>query len=94
MLGNTVEAIAATKAGIIKPGCHAVLYPCAPSVQEVVAVRCRAAGAPLTVADFDALSSVCDTLEGQIFNYGHIRACGCPAGRPPAAKRRRGADDH
>ena len=70
VLGNTVEAIAATKAGIIKPGCHAVLYPCAPSVQEVVAVRCRAAGAPLTAADFDALSSVCDTLEGQIFNYG------------------------
>ena len=70
VLGNTVEAIAATKAGIIKPDCHAVLYPCAPSVQEVVAVRCRAAGAPLTVADFDALSSVCDTLEGQIFNYG------------------------
>lgn len=31
VLGNTVEAIAATKAGIIKPGCHAVLYPCAPS---------------------------------------------------------------
>lgn len=30
VLGNTVEAIAATKAGIIKPGCHAVLYPCAP----------------------------------------------------------------
>ena len=57
VLGNTVEAIAATKAGIIKPGCHAVLYPCAPSVQEVVAARCRAAGAPLTVADFDALSS-------------------------------------
>ena len=70
VLGNTVEAIAATKAGIIKPGCHAVLYPCAPSVQEVVAARCRAAGAPLTAADFDALSSVCDTLEGQIFNYG------------------------
>ena len=32
-------------------------------------MRCRAAGAPLTAADFDALSSVCDTLEGQIFNY-------------------------
>jgi len=78
VLGNTVEAIAATKAGIIKPGCHAVLYPCAPSVQEVVAVRCRAAGAPLTVADFDALSSVCDTLEGQIFNYGPYKGLRLP----------------
>ena len=73
-----MEAIAATKAGIIKPGCHAVLYPCAPSVQEVVAVRCRAAGAPLTVADFDALSSVCDTLEGQIFNYGPYKGLRLP----------------
>lgn len=78
VLGNTVEAIAATKAGIIKPGCHAVLYPCAPSVQEVVAVHCRAAGAPLTVADFDALSSVCDTLEGQIFNYGPYKGLRLP----------------
>ena len=48
-LGDTVEKIASEKVGIIKPGCHAVLYPCAPSVREVVAARCRAAGAPLTV---------------------------------------------
>lgn len=78
VLGNTVEAIAATKAGIIKPGCHAVLYPCAPSVQEVVAARCRAADAPLTVADFDALSLVSDTLEGQIFNYGPYKGLRLP----------------
>ena len=31
-LGPTVEAIAATKAGILKPGCDAVLYPNLPSV--------------------------------------------------------------
>ena len=36
-LGDTVEKIAATKSGIIKAGCDAVLYPCAPSV------RCDAA---------------------------------------------------
>ena len=41
VLGDTVEQIAATKSGIIKPGCHAVLYPCAPSVRDVVAARCR-----------------------------------------------------
>ena len=70
VLGDTVEQIAATKSGIIKPGCHAVLYPCAPSVQEVVAARCRAVGAPLTVADFDTLSPVNDTLEGQVFDCG------------------------
>ena len=44
-LGSTVEAIAATKSGIIKPGCHVVLYPCPPSVEQVVAARCRAVGA-------------------------------------------------
>ena len=49
-----------------------------PFVQEVVAVHCRAAGAPLTVADFDALSSVCDTLEGQIFNYGPYKGLRLP----------------
>ena len=70
VLGNTVEAIAATKSGIIKPGCHAVLYPCAPSVQEVVAARCRTMGASLTMADFEALSPVSDTLAGQVFDYG------------------------
>ena len=46
-LGDTVEKIAATKSGIIKAGCDAVLYPCAPSVREVVADRCRRCGAPL-----------------------------------------------
>ena len=58
VLGDTLEQIAATKSGIIKPGCHAVLYPCAPSVQDVVAARCRAAGAPLTVVDFGAYRSL------------------------------------
>ena len=46
-LGDTAEKIAATKSGIIKAGCDAVLYPCAPSVREVVADRCRRCGAPL-----------------------------------------------
>ncbi len=70
VLGGTVEQIAATKAGIIKPGCRAVLYPCGASVRQVVEARCRAVGAPLTVTDFDALSPVSDTLEGQVFDCG------------------------
>ncbi len=68
-LGSTVEAIAATKSGIIKPGCHAVLYPCPPSVEQVVAARCRAVGAPLTVADFNALRPVSHSLDGQTFDW-------------------------
>ena len=78
VLGDTVEQIAATKSGIIKPGCHAVLYPCAPSVREVVAARCRAAGAPLTVADFGAIQSVSDSLDGQVFHFGAYRSLHLP----------------
>ena len=78
VLGNTVEQIAATKSGIIKPGCRAVLYPCAPSVQEVVAARCRAVGAPLTVADFDAIRPISDSLDGQVFDFGAYRSLHLP----------------
>lgn len=68
-LGSTVEAIAATKSGIIKPGCHVVLYPCPPSVEQVVAARCRAVGAPLTVTDFNALHPISHSLGGQTFDW-------------------------
>ena len=78
VLGDTVEQIAATKSGIIKPGCHAVLYPCAPSVREVVAARCRATGAPLTVVDFGAIQSVSDSLDGQVFHFGAYRSLHLP----------------
>ena len=78
VLGGTVEQIAATKAGIIKLGCRAVLYPCGASVRQVVETRCRAVGAPLTVADFDALSPVSDTLEGQVFNCGAHKSLRLP----------------
>ena len=69
VLGSTVEAIAATKSGIIKPGCDAVLYPAPPSVEQVVAARCRRTGVPLTVADFHALRPVSHSLDGQVFDW-------------------------
>ena len=78
VLGSTVEQIAATKSGIIKPGCDAVLYPCAPSVQDVVSARCRAVGAPLTVVDFDAIHPVSDSLDGQVFHFGAYRCLHLP----------------
>ena len=68
-LGSTVEAIATTKSGIIKPGCHVVLYPCPPSVEQVVAARCQAVGAPLTVTDFNALHPISHSLGGQSFDW-------------------------
>lgn len=69
VLGDTVEAIAATKAGIIKPGCRAVLYPAPPSVEAVVARRCQDMGVPLVTVDTEGLCLVRDTLKGQVFHW-------------------------
>ncbi len=46
-LGDTIEAIAAEKAGIIKPGLIAVLAPNPPAVERVVADACAQTGARL-----------------------------------------------
>lgn len=73
-LGDTLEKIAAAKAGIIKPGGTAVIYRAAPSVEAVFADRCRQVGAQLVKADFDALRPRMHSLEGQVFD-----AAGYPA---------------
>ena len=69
ILGDTVEKIAAEKAGIIKPGCDCVLYRQQESVMDVVRQRCTALGAGLHIADFDRIHSEFDSLYGQSFAY-------------------------
>ena len=69
ILGDTVEKIAAEKAGIIKPGCDCVLYRQQESVMDVVRERCAAMGASLRIADFDRIHSEFDSLYGQSFAY-------------------------
>ena len=64
-LGPTVEAIAATKAGILKPGCEAVLYPNEPGVEQVIREKCAAVGVPLTVAAPERLIPLSHGLDGQ-----------------------------
>lgn len=49
LLGDTLAKIAAEKAGIIKPGCDAVLYGQDREVEEVVERVCRERGVPLAV---------------------------------------------
>ncbi len=77
-LGDTVEAIARTKAGIVKPGRPCVLYRQQASVEAVVAQICREKGAPLTVADFSALRPVGASLEGQRFDWGELKGLELP----------------
>lgn len=69
ILGDTVEKIAAEKAGIIKKGCPCVLYSQQESVEQVFVSRCRELDAPLVRADFDAIEPIFDSLEGQAFSY-------------------------
>ena len=69
VLGDTVEQIAAEKAGIIKPGCPCVLYQQSESVTRVIRDRCAETGSALTVADFSAIKTEFDRLEGQVFTY-------------------------
>ena len=77
ILGDTVEKIAAEKAGIIKPGCPCVLYQQSESVAQVIRERCQEMGSSLSIADFSAIRTEFDSLEGQVFTYKG-EACAIP----------------
>ena len=78
LLGDTVEKIAAVKAGIIKTGGHAVVYRGAPSVEQVYEDICREKQVPLIKADFDNLVRVRHGLEGQTFDCGERKGLELP----------------
>lgn len=69
VLGDTVAQIAREKAGIIKSGGRVVSYAQTPEAAEVLRAVCRARGATLTVADFDQIEPLSDSVEGQRFRY-------------------------
>lgn len=69
VLGDTVEKIAAEKAGIIKPGSPCVLYCQQESVMDVVRASCADAGSSLTVTDPAQLTPMFDSRDGQTFSY-------------------------
>ncbi len=66
-LGDTVEAIAKTKAGIIKTGCRAVSYAQVPSVCEVLKEDCAEKNVPLRFAG--EAKELSHSLDGQKFSY-------------------------
>ncbi len=70
VLGNTVEEIAETKAGIFKTGCDAVVYRGTPSIEAVFEQVCAEKLVPLTKANFDDLQLISHSLEGQTFRCG------------------------
>ena len=78
VLGDTLEKIAATKSGIIKSGCDAVLYRSTPAVEAVVAQRCREVGAKLHLVNFDSLRLRAHSLEGQVFDFDGMEGLRLP----------------
>ena len=73
VLGDTVEKIAAEKAGIIKSGRDCVLYEQCPGVTDVIRRRCEETGSELHVADFSEIETQFDSLEGQVFTYKSVQ---------------------
>ena len=69
-LGSTVEQIATTKAGIMKEGGNAVLYPGQKAVEAVITAICAERNVSLKLADFDSLHRISHSLEGQVFDCG------------------------
>ena len=74
----TFEKIAATKSGIIKPGCDAVIYREQPSVEAVFEERCKKVGAKLHKANFDSIRLRSHGLEGQVFDCDGYEALELP----------------
>jgi dihydrofolate synthase/folylpolyglutamate synthase len=78
-LGDSLMAIAAEKAGIIKPGCPVVLYdPVAASpdrpeeaaaARELLCRRCQELAAPLTIIEPDQIEQLDYQMSGQTFRF-------------------------
>ena len=68
-LGNTVEAIAAEKAAVIKDGCPVILYEQSEGVTRVVKQVCEAHGATLTIARADRVELERESPEGQWWKW-------------------------
>lgn len=73
ILGDTVEKIAAEKAGIIKRGCPVILGDGVESAKEVIKQTAAALEAPLCEVDYGKLSEVCFSLDGTDFAFDGVR---------------------
>lgn len=69
-LGNTLEEIAAQKAGILKPGAPVVSAEQLSEAGKVIAERAAALNCRLTVAERSHITSIKYGLERQRFSYG------------------------
>lgn len=73
LLGNTLQAIAAEKAGIIKPHCPALFGGGSDSAARTLAAVASAMRAPFHIADSSRLKVTDMTLDGTVFDFGNYR---------------------
>ena len=78
VLGDTVEKIAETKAGIFKDNGHAVIYRGSESVEAVFERVCAEKNGQLHKADFDSLVLKSHDLFGQVFDCGSRKDLALP----------------
>lgn len=71
ILGDTVEKIAAEKAGIVKPGGRVVLGDQTEAVRGVVAEICNRLDAHLTLSELASAQFLSSSLQGQHFAWRH-----------------------
>ena len=73
LLGNSLVEIAREKAGIIKPGCSAVIYRQEPEVEAVFIDKCKEVGADYYLCEPDAfVRKDCD-WDSQTFDYKDMK---------------------
>lgn len=68
-LGDTLEKIALTKAGIIKPGCSCVCYDGAPEVTTVIRAVCTEKMVPFICAGRFPVKIIRHSLNGQVISW-------------------------
>ncbi len=68
-LGNSLDAIATEKCGIIKSESAVVSSPQQPKAMTVIEKVCQEKQVPLTIADSSQLLPCCATIDGQQFDY-------------------------
>jgi dihydrofolate synthase / folylpolyglutamate synthase len=80
-LGNSLQEIAAEKAGILKPGVPAVIAPQRQEAEEVIRERGRQRGCELDFVRPDEVHDVRLTRDGSEFNFRGMRVR-CPLAGP------------
>lgn len=71
-LGDTIEQIAFEKAGIMKEGCPAVIYPNAPEVMNVLKKQGSLHNIVLDEVNKDRIQILSETLDESVFCYNGI----------------------